>query len=100
MIDIIVQRGLGDSPGEDIEDPLIVDVMTAVERGRNEIDAASGLRTVSLSCVINPAVRLGMTVAVHDALQGKVWQGKVTSIRHSIQESGAITDLGLLRNPE
>jgi len=38
MIDITVTRGLGDRPGDPVEDSLLTDVEAAKERGRNLIE--------------------------------------------------------------
>ncbi len=96
-IDIIVIRGVGDRQGDDIEDRLISSVDVALARGRNEFDENSGLQSISLSCVLRPSLVTGMLVEVHDALQGEVWRGKITSVRHIVSGSEAITDIEVVR---
>ncbi len=97
MIDIIVQRGLGDLPGEDIEDVLITEVTVALQRGRNEIDAHSDLQDMTEVSVLHAIAKPGMTAAVHDAMQGAVWQGKVTAVTHTVDDTGAFTQLSMVR---
>lgn len=96
-IDIIVLRGLGDRPGDDIEDRLITEVGVALERGRNEFDEKSGLQSIALTCVLRPTLAPGLLVEVHDSLQGEVWRGKITSVRHVVAGDEAITELEIVR---
>jgi hypothetical protein len=87
MIDIVVVRGSGDRPGEDIESPIISTVAAAVERGRNMIDSNSGLQDVEVESVVRLSARCGDLVEVHDALMGASWRGKVSGVRHQLTGS-------------
>jgi hypothetical protein len=84
-IDIVVMRLPGDSQGPDIQDSLITDVSVAIQRGRNEIDANSGLDVMDMEAVIRPSLYRGSLVEAHDALRGKAWRGKVSSISFVVE---------------
>ena len=100
MIDIIVIRCAGDHPGEDIVDPMITSVAVALERGRYEINEHSGMRSTTLRTKYRNGVRQGQIVEVHDALQGKSWRGKVSSITHTSQGPALYTDLTIMKPRE
>lgn len=87
MIDIMVVRHPGDLQGEDIQDPLIAEIPVAIERGRNEIDANSGLSSLEVEALIRPSLARGHLIEAHDALRGRSWRGKVTSVAFTV-ESG------------
>lgn len=104
MIDVIVQRGAGNRPGQDIFEPLLSSVPAAVARGRSEIDVHSDLQTVSLSIVYRSGLEKGQLVEVHDDFTGEVWRGKIVGVQHTVVEDEISTELTILRpvvfNPE
>lgn len=97
MIDLIVVRGDGDKTGPDIEDPLISTTEVALARGRNEIDANSGLQSVVLVSKYRTGLRLGQVVAVMDALQGETWVGKLAGIAHRAEGPQLLSELTIER---
>lgn len=96
-VDIVVLRGEGDKVGEDIEDPLACTLEVALARGRNELDANSGLQSIATSCTLRGSIAPGMLVEVQDALQGEVRRGKVRGVRHVVSAPSveAITEIDL-----
>lgn len=93
MIDIIVQRGEGLNKGEDIVDPLITSVSTAIARGRMEIDSRVSKKLVELTTKHRVGVKTGMLIEVQDALMGKTWRGKITSVVAGVE--GTVSSLRL-----
>lgn len=100
MIDIIVIRCAGTHPGEDVVDALITNTSVALERGRHEINENSGTRPTTLHTKYRSGVRLGQMVEVHDALQGRVWRGKIAGISHKARGASLFTDLDIVRPRE
>lgn len=96
--DVICQRGNGNSPGEDIADPLLTDTQAKLSRGRAEIDDGEPLQEVSLTCVHRPGLTPGQLVEVRDTVMGGSWRGKITSVTHSAQGVRLTTSLELLRH--
>lgn len=96
-IDIVVLRGEGDKVGTDIEDPLACTIEVALARGRNELDANSGLQSIATSCSLRGTLVPGMLVEVQDALQGETRRGKIKGVRHIVSAPSveAITELDL-----
>jgi hypothetical protein len=81
-MDIVAIRGEGDSPGEDIVEPLLSDVNAALSRGRVELDQGSLADEQQLEVTLRD-VRLGQLVAVDDSALG-YWKGKVTAVVHTV----------------
>ncbi|RKZ88580.1 MAG: hypothetical protein DRQ39_02230 [Gammaproteobacteria bacterium] len=96
-VDIIVIRSPGDIRGPDIIDPLLSNVTVAVNRGTTEIQDNEPIDTISLSTNYRSNVRVGQIVEVIDALQGRVWRGKIIGISHSATEADLFTDLDIER---
>ena len=87
-IDIFVQRGAGDKPGDDIIDPLIGSIPVAIQRGRNELDARSvPLKKVDTEALYRVGVRLGQLARFHDLLNGVEWSGKISGISHQVTKA-------------
>lgn len=82
MVDIVVQRGSGTSPGDDINDPLLTDLNAALSRGRAELDQGA-LADAPVLTIRLRDVRLGELIEVDDSVLG-TWRGKVTGITHSV----------------
>lgn len=82
MVDIVVIRGAGDRPGDDISDALIVSVPVALSRGRAELDDGALADAPVLECLLQD-VRLGQLLEVDDTALG-LWRGKVTGISHQV----------------
>lgn len=93
MIDIIVQRGDGLNKGEDVVDPLINDVAVALARGRMEIDSRVSKTVVEITAKHRVGVKTGLLIEVQDALMGKTWRGKITSVVAGVE--GAVSSLRL-----
>jgi len=97
LIDLIVIRDAGDHQGEDVVDPMITSVAVALDRGRFEINEASGMRPTTLETVYRNNVEMGQIVEVHDSLQGSVWRGKISSISHRSKGPELLTRLTIMR---
>lgn len=82
MTDIVVMRGEGSSPGDDIQDILISDLSVALSRGQAELDEGALAEAPVLECVLRD-VRLGQLVQVDDSALG-FWKGKVTGVSHQV----------------
>jgi len=83
MVHIIVKRGAGTSPGDEIVDPLLSTQPAALSRGRAELDKqGSGAQEVTLTVPFVTGRRPGQLEAVHDIESGRVFKGKITSLRH------------------
>lgn len=83
MVHIVVKRGAGQHPGEEIVDPLLSTVPAALSRGRAELDRqGSGAQEVTLTVPFIAGRRHGQTEAVHDIQSGRVYTGKITGLRH------------------
>ncbi|MBF0629190.1 MAG: hypothetical protein HQL91_13310, partial [Magnetococcales bacterium] len=98
--EIFCQRGDGAFRGADISDPLLSTDDAKRSRGRAEIDAGEALQEMSLICLHRPGFMPGQLVEVHDALMGRSWRGKVTSVSHSAHGVRLVTSLEVLRHVE
>lgn len=77
MISVIVQRAPADKQGPAISEALITSEPVAIERGRNEIDAAGSNReTVTGTGPLKGWIRPGALVEVADMEQA-AWRAKV-----------------------
>jgi hypothetical protein len=92
-IDVLVIRGDGDIEGEPITDPLIGSEACAVERGRNVLDGASRLVTLtSINQIYDGTLRLGMLHQLEDKQAGVLRKHKVIGVRHTVSPvDGAVT---------
>lgn len=97
MISIIVQRGDGDLPGEDIVEPLLSSLAPALSRGQAELDNGTEASSVSIECRYQVAARPGQLARIVDAEQGAIWLGKVAGVTHDALPGGAVTRLELRR---
>ncbi len=98
MIDIFVQRYVGDKRGEDIIDPLLSDLAVALARGRTELDkTALPQQPVQLAVRFRTGIRLGQLAEAHDAMQGVSWRGKIAGISHKISNGQVYTTLDVTR---
>ncbi|MBF0448825.1 MAG: hypothetical protein HQL67_11545 [Magnetococcales bacterium] len=95
---IICQRGDGEFIGSDISNPLLSTTGAMLSRGRAEIDSGEGLQEVSLTCIFIPGIMPGQLVEVHDAMMGRSWRGKVTSVGHEVNGVVLTTALELIRH--
>jgi hypothetical protein len=82
MVDIVVVRGEGTSPGDDIQDVLLATVEAALSRGRAELDEGALADAPELEIKLRD-VRLGEIIEVDDSALG-MWRGKVTGVSHRI----------------
>lgn len=87
MVDLVVIRGNGTSPGDDVLDVLLSDLSAALSRGRAELDQGALADAPVLEIKLRD-VRLGQTVAVDDTALG-MWRGKVTGVSHRISVDDA-----------
>lgn len=97
MAEAYVQRGTGQSPGPDIVDALMSSPLVLLERGRSEIDKASGLQKVYLTCKHRPGVRTGQLTEVHDNLQGETYRGKIVGVAYKARGVSVLLEITLLR---
>lgn len=87
MIDLFVQRGSGDKPGEDVVDPLVSSIPVAIVRGRNELDDKAHRKDdETLGTVYRDGVRLGHLARTYEV--GEIWTGKIDGIEHTIRKVG------------
>ena len=87
MISVTVQRAPADKQGPDISDPLLTSDAAAVERGRNEIDAAcSNRETFTCSGPHRRFVRPGTVVEYHG--RRATWRGIVGRCAITITRDG------------
>ncbi|MEO5350510.1 MAG: hypothetical protein H7836_12805 [Magnetococcus sp. YQC-3] len=96
--EIFCQRGDGAFRGADVSDPLLATDEAKRSRGRAEIDSGEALQEVSLTCLHRPGLMPGQLVEVHDALLGRSWRGKITSVSHAAAGPKITTTLELLKN--
>lgn len=85
-MDILCIRWNGDSPGEDIVEPLLSDVTAALSRGRAELDQGSLADQQDLTIILQD-IRLGTLIEVDDSEIGR-WKGKVIGVNHSASIDG------------
>lgn len=95
MTDLFVKRNLGLLRGPDIVNRLLATDEVAIERGQSELDKNSGLQEIQLVTVFRTGVKMGQLVEVLDALQGRVYRGKIKGIRHSASSGVIQTQLTL-----
>lgn len=90
-MDIVVIRGEGTSPGDDIVDILLSDVNAGLSRGRAELDQGALADEQSLEVTLQD-LRLGQLIEVEDSALG-YWRGKATSVVHSVSvdENGNVS---------
>lgn len=81
-MDIVVIRGEGDHPGDDIVEPLLSDVNAALSRGRAELDQGALADEQELEISFQD-VRLGQLIQIADSSLGN-WKGKITAMSHSV----------------
>ena len=100
MTDVVVIRGLGDRPGDDIVEPLLATTAAALSRGRAEMDSRSTAQSEKqVTIPYTAGLRNGMTVQISDILQGATYIGKITAIDHDVtpgKDVKAHTQLTLL----
>lgn len=82
MIDIIVFRFAGDKEGEEIFDPLLSDVVAAIQRGKFEIDFNTPTIPTAMEIEYTPSMRPGNQVAAIDSRTGEVVYGVVKDFSH------------------
>lgn len=99
MAEAYVQRGAGLSTGPDIIDPLMTTSLVLLERGRAEIDKASGLQKVRLTCKYRGGVRTGQLAEVHDSLQGETYFGKLVGVAYKARGVSVMLEITMLRKP-
>lgn len=98
MFSVIVRRGDGLHPGDDIVDPLIKTLPVALARGRNELDEqSSGLQEVQIQMFYRTGLRIGMVVEVQEQLFGTTWYGKITGLTHQYDGTGGTTTMTIKR---
>lgn len=97
MISIVVQRGEGDLPGEDIVEPLLTSIPAALSRGRAELDAGEDAGRVSIECRYQVTARPGQLIRIVDARQGESWLGQIVAVTHDPIPGGAVTRLEIRR---
>lgn len=84
MIDLIVFRFAGDKEGEEIFDPLLSDVVAALQRGKFEIDFNTPKIPTSMEIEYTPSMRCGNQVAAVDSRTGEVVYGVVKDFSHVV----------------
>jgi len=86
-MDIVVIRGEGNAPGEDIVEPLLSDVNAALSRGRAELDQGALADEQQLDVTLQD-LRLGQLITVEDSALG-YWKGKVIAVVHTVNVDDA-----------
>lgn len=82
MTDIVVMRGEGNRPSEDIVDPLLATTVLALARGDAELNEGALSNSIELTLPLMD-IRLGESVRVQGPLVGPL-TGKVTSLSHRV----------------
>ena len=95
---IVVQRDLGDKPGDDIISPLVTTTPVAIDRGRQVLDSQDfRVSDERLTVLFRTGVELGQLVEVHNQERNEKWRGKISSIRHTVQSGRILTVLDVER---
>ena len=91
MTDLVVLRGSGHRPGEEIVDALLATTALALARGDAELDEGELSNRLELTLPLTD-IRLGESVKVHGPLVGPV-TGKVTALSHrvSVDDDGNLS---------
>lgn len=97
MTSVRVIRAPANIVGVDIVDPLLTTDAVAIQRGRNEIDAASKITPTTLTIIHRDGLETGQTVEVMDSLQGRTWYGKIVGIDIALEFSKLTTTLSVER---
>ena len=97
MVDIVVQRGDADRPGEDIQEPLLADLGAALARGTAELDRASLHDERTLACNYQAAAYNGELIESHDSDQAETWRGKIIGVSHELRGTQVTTTLRVWR---
>lgn len=83
MVHIVVKRGAGANPGEEIVDPLLATVPAALSRGRAELDRqSSGAQEKTYTVPFLAGRRSGQVEEIHDVDLGETVRGKIKALRH------------------
>lgn len=83
MVHIVVKRGAGTHPGEEIVDPLLSTVPAALSRGRAELDRqSSGAQERTFTVPFVAGRRPGQIEELHDVDVGQTVRGKITGLAH------------------
>lgn len=96
MVDIVVQRGAADRPGNDIQEPLLATLGAAYERGNAEIKRGALHDELTMRVKYQPAVAVGDSIRVVDSWQG-TYIARVTGITHTAADGTITTTLELWR---
>ena len=97
-MDIIVIRGAGDNPGDDIVEPLLYTDEAGISRGRAELDErGTAQQEVNMLIKYRVGIRLGQLAEVVDTFAGMSWKGKITKIEHIASDGTITTKLRLTR---
>ncbi len=97
MVDIIVQRGAADRPGDDIQEPLLSDLGAALARGTAELDRATLHDERTLACNYQATADNGELLQSHDSGQAETWRGKIIGITHELRGAEVTTTLRVWR---
>ena len=97
MSTLIVQRGAGTRYAPDISASLAVTDAVKAARGQRELDAAIPSEEITLEARYVAAARNGRLSRSYDTVLGRVWKGKVTSVRISVQPNGSSMTLTIAR---
>ena len=97
-INITVIRGVGANEGEDIFEPLLATQALAMQRGEQELnDQSQPTAQKQVTIPFQAGLERGLLARVTDSLQGLVYVGKISGVRHTVQmdppESVTVVDL-------
>ena len=96
-VNIVVQRGLGDAPGEAVTEPLLGDLPVALALGRALLDEGEDLQVVRQEAVFRTGLAPGQLAETFDARQGAAWRGVVSSVEHRAADGRLTTLMEVLR---
>lgn len=98
---VTVRRGNGLYPGDDIIDPLVVELSVGLARGRNELDdRAHALQDVEVTIPFRVGLRLGQVVKVIETVFGTTWYGKITGLTHTYEDAALVSNISIRRPSE
>jgi len=96
MINVVVQRGAADKPGDDVQDILLSEDSVALARGTAIIDGGTPAVVMQEECRYKN-IHNGNLVSVYSSLQGETFTGKTTSVEHNFANGELLTNLRITR---
>jgi hypothetical protein len=97
MIDVLITRFDGDQRGEDVIEPLLGSLPTAIALGRSKLDAqAQKMQPITIEAVYRDGLRRGQLLDCVDSVRGE-WVGKIVGLTHRSLRGVTKTTIRLVR---